>query len=314
MEDKNRYPIRYVAQFTGLPAHVIRAWERRYGAVNPHRTSTNRRLYSEEDIQRLQLLRKAIALGHSISQAAALDSDELSRLIHQSGAQTDNGMGAIQTEPGHVRVNIHFTACLTAVLNLDRAGLEKALNRANIDLTRPQLISDVIVPLFVTIGKRWSEGSLKIINEHMASAVVRSFLDDLLRSTHTDVTAPKIIIATPIGHWHEIGAMVTALYAAETGWRPLYFGPNLPAEEIAAAAEQVDANAVALSITHSVGDDVMIREVKKLRRLLERRTRLYVGGAAADYYSEELRKMGVRPASDLLSFRNELDAYRRNGS
>ena len=314
MKDDSRYPIRYVARITGLPAHVIRAWERRYAAVNPHRTPTNRRLYSEEDIKRLQLLRKATKCGHSISQAVTFDSDELSRLVHQNGPSTSDGVNANGTGPEHVHGDIHFTACLNAVLNLDRPGLEKALNRATIDLTRLQLINGVIVPLFGAIGKRWADGSLKIINEHMTSTVVRSLLDDMLRSSQTDETAPRIVVSTPVGHWHEIGALVTALFAAETGWCPQYFGPNLPAEEIAAAAEQVHAKAVALSISHSVGDDLMVREVKKLRRLLESEIKLFVGGAAADIYSVDLKETGIKPASDLVSFRRELESFGKTDS
>ena len=83
MDKDSIYTIRYVSQRTGLTSHVIRAWEKRYKAVVPYRSPKNRRLYSEEDVQRLQLLKSATDAGHSISQVAQLDSKELADLAQR---------------------------------------------------------------------------------------------------------------------------------------------------------------------------------------------------------------------------------------
>ncbi|HPC11710.1 MAG TPA: MerR family transcriptional regulator, partial [candidate division Zixibacteria bacterium] len=75
------YPIRVVAAKTGLSAHLIRMWERRYGAVEPSRTNTRRRLYSESDVRRLTLLRRATQAGAAIGQIATLPEDDLESLV-----------------------------------------------------------------------------------------------------------------------------------------------------------------------------------------------------------------------------------------
>ena len=75
------YPIQLVARLTGLSAHVIRIWEQRYRAVEPQRTATNRRLYSQRDIERLNLLRDLTQAGHSIGQVAQLPTDKLGKLV-----------------------------------------------------------------------------------------------------------------------------------------------------------------------------------------------------------------------------------------
>ena len=77
METKSLYPIRYVSQRTGLTPHVIRAWEKRYNAVVPDRSAKNRRLYCEEDVERLKLLKAAKDAGHTISQLAQLGLEDL---------------------------------------------------------------------------------------------------------------------------------------------------------------------------------------------------------------------------------------------
>ena len=133
MDHNSIYTIRYVSQRTGLSSHVIRAWEKRYEAVVPHRSPKNRRLYSEEDVQRLQLLKGATDAGHSISQVAQLDSKELQNLTQRgtnlaSRKPKDNAPSlqspAKNAKPIQPSVkNDHCKKCLAAVLNLDPDGL-----------------------------------------------------------------------------------------------------------------------------------------------------------------------------------------------
>src|SRR5262245_25366803 len=81
MNREQGYPIRAVARRTGLTSHVIRVWEKRYGAVSPMRTPTNRRLYSDTDVERLRLLHQATLAGHSIGQIAQLPNERLQALV-----------------------------------------------------------------------------------------------------------------------------------------------------------------------------------------------------------------------------------------
>ena len=74
MNNAPEYSIKVVARRTGLSPHVIRAWERRYGAVEPERSATGRRLYSDTEIERLQALERATRAGHSIGQIAQLST------------------------------------------------------------------------------------------------------------------------------------------------------------------------------------------------------------------------------------------------
>src|SRR5579871_2950965 len=80
------HTIKFVAQHTGLSAHTIRAWERRYAALSPERTATNRRLYSTDDMEKLSLLRRAVQAGHNIGQIARLSLSDLQRLLAQNEA------------------------------------------------------------------------------------------------------------------------------------------------------------------------------------------------------------------------------------
>ena len=308
MDSKSLYPIRYVSQRTGLTPHVIRAWEKRYQAVVPHRSSKNRRLYSEDDVQRFQLLKKITDAGQSISQVAKLGSTELLELAQQEALEFTRKPKNNVLLPQQSTDQDYYNVCLTAVLNLDADGLERAYDQAAIDLTRPALLRDIIVPLFSEIGELWRKGSLKIVNEHMATSVTRTFLLNMLRAAEVSDPAPAIVIATTVGQWHDVGALTVALTAAENGWHPVYYGPNLPAEEIAAGVKHCGARAVAVSVTHLLNQHPLIDELRKLRRYLDRDVALFIGGRAVAVVdcTQIIEEINAKYISDIDQFCEEL--------
>ncbi len=145
------HSIKAVAQQTGLTAHVIRVWEKRYGAVKPGRTATNRRLYSDEELERLSLLREVTCGGHSIGAVAQLPTEKLRQLA----AHTENGNAgnrhAIASPP-------LLDECVTAVQRLDSHALENTLKRGAAELGAQGLLQRVIAPLAQTIGELWRTG------------------------------------------------------------------------------------------------------------------------------------------------------------
>jgi DNA-binding transcriptional MerR regulator/methylmalonyl-CoA mutase cobalamin-binding subunit len=301
MKTKNLYPIRYVSRRTGLSTHVIRTWEKRYGAIKPERSDTQRRLFCESDIKRLQLLAEAVNRGHSISQIAGLNTEEIMKLINVEVAP-QSGIEKIPASNQHYK-----KVALEAVLELDPSGLESTLSQAAIELTRTELIRHVIVPLTASIGERWMLGELKIVNEHMATTIIRAFLWDLLRSNDICETTPRILITTPMGQRHELGALTAALIAAESGWRALYFGPSLPAEEIVEAVARVQAHAVALSITHLLNGQRLILELQRLRRFLAEDIPIFIGGIGARLLGNAVGAKGIMLTETDEQFRRALD-------
>ncbi len=289
----HNYEIKYVSQRTGLSVHRIRAWERRYQAVSPERTATHRRLYSESDIRRLQLLRQAIDDGHRISKIGRMASDDLRKLVNRSATVGPSPAAAVNVanKPRQAKL---VQMAYRAVEVLDAPALEAVLLNAQVSLTRHRLIEGLLVALFDKIGKGWVQGTLGIAHEHMASAVVRSFLGMSLREVAPTGGAAGIVVATPSGQHHELGAMSVALAVADAGWQPLYLGPNLPAEAIAAAVEQTRATAVAVSMAFSVNSQQLIREMRKLGQLLKEKAAMVAGGQTTAVVRAALEDIGVR--------------------
>ena len=136
--------------------------------------------------------------------------------------------------------------------------------------------------------------------------MTRTFSLNMLRATEVTDPAPAIVIATTVGQWHDVGALIVALTAAENGWHPVYYGPNLPAEEIAAGAKQSDARAVAVSVSHLLNHHPLIEELCKLRRYVDRDVTLFVGGRAVAGYTQILEEIDVKYISDIEQFSGEL--------
>lgn len=307
-----RHPIGYVAKRAGISTHVVRIWEKRYGAVTPQRSATGRRLYSDADIDRLRLLNALSSAGHSIGQIASLPDAELKGLLRDAsqpepGARTFSGNGgqAVTREAEDFLVR-----CQDAVRELDAEALEKALMDARVALSEPIILQHLVAPLMNWIGDAWHGGEVRVAQEHMASAVVRGFLWRLRQSGRHADDGPVVVLATPAGESHEIGALLAATVAASEGWREIYLGPNLPAVEVASAAVSSGARIVGLSIALPGDNPVIARELEDLRQYLPETTAIVVGGGGGARHADLLQDLGAHYVPDLESFRAKLGALR----
>ncbi|MEO8563332.1 MAG: MerR family transcriptional regulator, partial [bacterium] len=180
-----RHPISVVVDRTGLSQHLLRVWERRYGAVEPIRGEGGHRLYSDADIERLRLLRAAARAGRTIGQVARLSSDELSRLAAEDdAARSDRGPATNLAEanavPDAARAATAEALALTRAL--DAPALDGALRRAAAQLGVATFTEQVVVPMLRQIGQEWHVGRMTIAHEHLASAVVHDILVETMRS------------------------------------------------------------------------------------------------------------------------------------
>ena len=237
------HPISVVVRRTGLSQDILRAWEKRYGAVVPLRTPTGRRLYTEEQVARLRLLKQLVDGGRRISDVADLAEEQLRRLADEDVTEAVVGRGPLTGRSA----NGFLADCLDAVERLDRHGLEDVLDRASVDLSRPRLRGEVLAPLIKALGQCWQDGSWRVVHEHAASAVLRAYLWGMWCRVEPGPGASSLVVATLSGQRHELGALLAAGVAADLGWRVVYLGSDLPAEEIAAGVTASGASAVLLS-------------------------------------------------------------------
>ena len=301
------YAIRVASRRTGLSQHVIRVWERRYSAVTPRRTNTNRRLYTDADIERLRLLEEARQAGHAISRIAGLANEEIQKIIDVDRRYNPSTVGLVAPRSDVQNV---MDSCLSAVKRLDSVALEEELAHAVVDLNVSRVIEEVVLPLLVQIGEYWHSGHLRVANEHMATAVLRSFLGSVREMRRVPNGGPKMVVTTPAGQIHELGALVVAALASVAGWNSIYLGPNLPADEIAGAVVTSGASVLALSLVHPADDPLLPTELSRIRRGLGSNVKILTGGSASSGYADVLREINAVEMHDTLSLSDELVGLR----
>jgi len=299
------HAIKVAARRTGLSSHVIRIWEKRYGAVEPERTGTNRRLYSDEQIERLSLLRDLTQAGHSIGHVAKLPTEKLRELARDSRHTSVLPGKTARSAPAFLE------ECMAAVKSLDARRLDETLRRAATQLGAQGLLQRVIAPLAQTIGELWRDGDITAAHEHFASAVIRIFLGHAAKPFVGADSAPGLVVATPAGQIHELGAMLVGAAAANLGWHVTYLGASLPAAEIAGAVRQNRARAVALSLVYPEDDPRMEAELTRLHESLPQDVTLLVGGRAMSAYRDVLDRIGAAQMKDLAHLCATLDELRK---
>lgn len=294
-----RHPIRVVSERTGLSPDVLRAWQKRYGAVVPGRSHSGQRLYSDADIERLRLIAEAVRAGRGVGQVAQLSSEQIVAVLREDKSSE-------RTRADDTQATVALCRDLTA--ELDEEQLELQLRRALMAFGVDVFLEGVIVPLLAEIGEGWSRGELTPAHEHMASTVVRRVLEWVIRSAETGTDAPLLVLTTPSGELHELGALLAATVAALEGWRIRYLGPNLPAADLAHAVQQADARAVAVSAVHSRAQDIKTY-FNALTKQLKGGATVFAGGSAVT----GAKLSGVKVFESLQEFRTELAVLRVTG-
>ncbi|MGR8981469.1 MAG: MerR family transcriptional regulator [Gammaproteobacteria bacterium] len=305
-DDSARYLISTVSKRSGVKSELVRAWERRYQAVVPCRTAGGHRVYTDQDIARLKLLNQATSHGHSISRIAKFSLDELKKLLQQEDADKKD-YGPPLSGDRKFLAEDYLEKCYAAVVAFDSRALESHFENAIVELGTQAFIENLLTPLLTRIGERWKTGELRPVHEHMASSIIRSLAYILRNNSPPPADAPKMVVSTPIGQLHELGALLAAIIAELKGWQVTYLGANLPAEEIAAAVKYTNARAVTISISYSTDDHVVQKELRRLRKLIGSDIALIVGGRAASFYQAVLDEVGVDKFQNYEHFRHYLD-------
>ncbi len=216
------YTIREVEALTGLSAETLRQWERRYGFPRPMRTPGGHRLYREEEVQALKAIRRYIQEGASPKAAI------LRYLAQERGAE-------------HLAEGVK-----AALLRADFLEAE-ALFRQGVRLLGPEAaLTQVLAPVLHQIGEAWHRGEVSVAEEHLATHFLRARLQELLDLTSYPQGSP-ILVTTPPGERHELGAMMAAYRLRRRGLPGLYLGPDTPLPDLKALAQRLKARGVVLS-------------------------------------------------------------------
>jgi DNA-binding transcriptional MerR regulator/methylmalonyl-CoA mutase cobalamin-binding subunit len=280
------YSVGATVRVTGLSEHTLRAWERRYAAVEPLRTEGGTRRYTQCQIDRLLLLKRAVDAGHRIGAIAHLDDGAVAALL--GPAEEPYG------EP--------ISEILSAVERFDARDVERRLAMHFSALGPEAFAQRIALPLLREVGDRWERGEMGPAAEHLTSGVTRSLLSLALRERPALGRAGTIVCATPAGERHEFGLLVSAILAAAEGYEVIYLGVDLPVDEIALAAERSRADVIVLALT-GAADKATSGALRKLRSGVQISTEIWIGGAGVEFAE---RDKGIEKINDWNSLKSYL--------
>lgn len=247
-----------VSRRTGIGADTLRKWERRYGVLQPGRTSGGQRRYDEIDVARVEWLRDRLAEGLRIGEAAALLEAE----------------GVASLSPAALR-----DAIVDAVGAEDTRHLAALVEQAFTLYEVEQAVEDVVAPALRAVGDRWREGPECIAEEHLLSEAVQIRLRRLLGDRRHAVRGTAVLACGP-GERHELGLLSLAVLLQADGWLAVYLGPDAPLESSCALATRLGAELLCLSAASS--ESLALINERLPEQALPNHMRVLVGGAALD--------------------------------
>lgn len=212
-----KFSIKDIENFTGVKAHTIRIWEKRYNIVEPKRTETGIRYYSGDDLKKLLNVTTLTDRGFKISKLSELKNEDLCQLL-------------LKSEHSDTDHKEKFNLLNSAMLDYDTIEISKLLDEWILEMGFVQCSETIIIPFLSQLGVLWQAESICPSHEHLMSQMIRQkffkVIDDSKLKQPQCEKAELYFL--PENEWHELGMLYLAAKRASIGHNVIYLGPNLP--------------------------------------------------------------------------------------
>ncbi len=276
------YTIKQASSRSGVAVATIRAWERRYGVIQPRRTPAGYRLYDEPAIERLVAMRRLVDDGWQASVAAAELAErarggtpEVAVAASVVGAERPFA-GAGATVDAAAEISRRFVDAAAAI---DEIALDRVLDDLFARGSFERALRDHLFPALRALGDAWAAGEVSVAGEHLAShGVLRRLAQALDAAGRGEPGSGHVVVGLPPGARHELGALAFAVALRRAGVPVAYLGPDLPLADWVGAAGGAAAAVIGVVTTR---DRRPAREVADRLRSEAPGTLVAVGGRAA---------------------------------
>jgi MerR family transcriptional regulator, light-induced transcriptional regulator len=270
------YSIKDLEKLSGIQAHTIRIWEKRYQLVRPKRTTTNIRVYSDEDLKRLLNVAILNGNGLKISKIAQLSENEVKdRILNltDDSSKTENQIDSL----------------ILSMIDLNEHKFEKILSRMVIQVGFEEAITQVIYPFLVKIGVLWQTGNINPAQEHFVTNLIRQKLFVAIDSVLVDELPEKkrFILFLPEGELHDIGLLYYNYLIKKNGHHVLYLGQSVPFPDIIEVHKLQPADYLVTSFTTSIPHEMLSEYLNALSTTFPK-IKIFVIGTQVD--AQELKK------------------------
>jgi DNA-binding transcriptional MerR regulator/methylmalonyl-CoA mutase cobalamin-binding subunit len=259
------FSIAEIERATGINRDTLRVWERRYGFPTPLRTPGSGRLYPDDQLQRLRLMKQLLDSGMRPGTLVQMDEMQLRRLI-------DNRSEAASL-PAAVAL------LLTTLTGARRHELRNQLDELLQQLGLRDFLCDVVAPMNHAVGEAWFAGRLGILDEHFYTEQVKGIVTAALHSLPRHTVNARVLLTTLPGELHGIGLLMVACMLGLQGADILLLGVQTPLEEIVRGARESKCAYVGLSCSEYMNQRTIATQLVRLRTMLPQCISLWVGGS-----------------------------------
>ncbi|MCC7448546.1 MAG: MerR family transcriptional regulator [Anaerolineae bacterium] len=285
--DEPIYNMKAVEQQTGISAATLRAWERRYTLVEPKRTTSGYRLYSDRDVALLRWVRHQMDEGLTVSRVVAmLDSMRGSNEPIWVNGDEDATVKREAPLPPVALVQ----PLVKALIDLDDDRADEIMEQAFALYTMPTVYVELITPALVEIGEAWHRGDIFISTEHFATTYLRGRLLALLQAYSHRPDMPVIFVGCAPSERHEVGALIFAVMLRQQGYNVVYLGQDVPIEDIVRSAAQEHPALVCLS-ANSAPTALLLRDMQNHLDQIEPPAPVFGYGGRAFDIDPDLRRL-----------------------
>jgi DNA-binding transcriptional MerR regulator len=225
------YSIKELENLSGIKAHTIRIWEKRYKLIKPHRTNTNIRYYTDEDLKKILNVAVLNRQGIRISNIARLNDLELKEEI-------------IRISRSNYSHNTVIDSLVIAMVDLDEYKFAAIVEKSISSIGFKPTVTDVLYPFLDKVGILWQSGDIYPAQEHFISNLLRQkIISAIDRLPNTfNPTAKKFLLLLPEGEWHEIALLFAFYLLREANHEVIYLGQSVPYSDVLSigAAKKLD--------------------------------------------------------------------------
>ncbi len=219
---KTAFSVKDLENLSGIKAHTIRIWEKRYSIFSPDRNENNIRSYNSEDLLKLLNITFLNNFGYKISKISSMTDEDMNGLVKQIYSSKNSASLAI-------------SSLKYAMFNFDTALFHETYNKLLETKTFQEIFYDVFIPLLDEIGVLWQTATLKPIHEHFISSLIRQKLYTVIEDAQQKINYDRkkvFVLYLPMHEIHELGLVFVNYLLLNQGYKTLYLGESVPMKDL----------------------------------------------------------------------------------
>lgn len=295
---KKSFSIRDLENLSGIKAHTIRIWEKRYHLLQPERTATNIRTYSLNSLQKLLNITLLYNNGYKISKIAKLEEGNIPQLVNEIIARNSEKHHAIN-------------AFKLAMVNFDSAHFFQTFNSLMVERNFREIFNKVFIPLLNELGLLWQTNTISPAHEHFITSLIKQKIyihTEKFQKLEPTKTDKVFVMFLPENEIHEVGLLFLNYEIVSRGYKTIYLGQSMPLENMVDLLNYYENLHFVSYFTVSPNKDEINKYLEDFYKILNTKgnSKLWLLGFQSQYITNQQKLEGLRVFNSIEQFTTAL--------